>query len=321
MCIMESKKTVELSIIIPFFNERENVERSIAEITEVVRENHFSAEIIAVDDGSTDGTGDALRNVTRTNPYLCAVTLAANFGQSAALSAGFHLASGTIIVTLDGDLQNDPHDIPVLLKEMEKGYDVVSGWRYARKDFILTRCIPSFFANKIISLVTGIYLHDFGCTLKAYRVSCLQQVHLYGELHRFLPALCKQMGAKITEVKVNHRVRTHGCSKYSLMKMFRVMLDIITVKYFLSFSARPMHMFGCFGLIFLGVGFLMGLHFVFLHFFLGHDVSSKVPSILVCVLLLVFGFQFIVVGLLAEIIIKSGFENSQKKPYVISKIY
>ena len=310
----------KISIVIPYYNETENVERSIEEITKVIKDNNLFAEIIAVDDGSADGTRDLLMDLAGKTPFLKVIIFARNFGQSAALAAGFDASEGEIVITLDGDCQNDPSDIPALLKKIDEGFDVVSGWRFKRKDLFIARRFPSSIANFIISKITGVELHDYGCTLKAYRRSLLKYVKLYGELHRFLPALCMQAGAKIIEIKVNHRQRTKGRSKYNIIRTFRVILDLITVKYFLTYSSRPMHIFGSMGLVFIGIGLFMGMRLTILHFIIGHDVSSKVPSIILLAILMIFGFQFIIFGLLAEIVIKSTFEIGKKTPYIISNI-
>lgn len=311
---------IKISIVIPYYNEAENVDEGIAEITRVINDNSLSAEIIAVNDGSTDGTSEFLKSLAEKNRLLKVLVFSSNFGQSAALAAGFDMARGDIIVTIDGDRQNNPSDIPNLLGKMEEGFDVVSGWRVKRKDGLFLRKIPSCLANFLISAITGVRLHDYGCTLKAYRKSLLEHVRLYGELHRFLPALCRQAGARIAEINVDHRARLGGRSKYNIMRTFRVILDLITVKYFLTYSSRPMHVFGGMGLIFITAGFFMGLQLTIVHFVVGHDVSTKVPSIILLALLMIFGFQLVIFGLLAEIIIKTAFETKRKKPYIVSSV-
>ena len=233
-----------VSIIVPLYNEEENAARSYKEISEVIDRAGIIAEFIYVDDGSSDKTCEVLLNAGVGDPRLKLVSFRRNFGQTAAMQAGFDHAMGDIVVTLDGDLQNDPAEIPKMIAKIEEGYDLVAGWRKKRKDAMLMRKIPSMLANRLISKTTNVRLHDYGCTLKVMRGEVAKNLHLYGEMHRFIPALAAEMGVKIAEVEVNHRPRIFGTSKYGISRTIRVLLDLLTVKFFLGFSTRPLHMFG-----------------------------------------------------------------------------
>jgi glycosyltransferase involved in cell wall biosynthesis len=233
----------KISIVIPIFNEVDSLSELINRTANILQENYLDYEIICVDDGSEDGSTDLLRKLARSRTDLKAVILRRNYGQTPAMSAGFNYAQGQIIVTLDGDLQNDPNDIPRLLSKLNEGYDLVSGWRKNRQDDRVTRLIPSQIANWTIGKVTGVKLHDYGCSLKAYRAELIADLNLYGELHRFLPALAYIEGAKITEIPVNHYARIHGKSKYGLGRTFRVLMDLLTVFFMKKFLTRPMHGF------------------------------------------------------------------------------
>jgi glycosyltransferase involved in cell wall biosynthesis len=245
----------ELSFIIPCFNEVENLPRLLPELLRVIDENRLSAEIVIVDDGSKDGSFDVLREHAEHDPRLKVVRFRRNFGQTAAMVAGIDHAQGEILVLMDADLQNDPSDVPKLLEKIREGYDVVSGWRRDRKDKWLTRRVPSQIANWIISRISGVRLHDYGCTLKAYRRSALEGVNLYGEMHRFIPIYASWSGGKVTEMVVNHRPRVAGVSKYGLGRTFKVILDLVTVKFLGSYSTKPIYFFGGFGLILFLIGF------------------------------------------------------------------
>jgi len=246
---MMKKRKCDLSLVIPVFNEQENLDQLYKEITASCEKLNKSYEVIFIDDGSTDDSLNVLIRLQKRDPRICVIRLRKNFGQTAALSAGFDHSCGDIIITLDADLQNDPEDFGMLIDKMEEGYDLVSGWRKKRKDKLFTRRLPSMMANWIISVITRVKLHDYGCTLKAFRREVVKNINLYGEMHRFIPAIASNIGITIAEVEVNHRPRRHGKSKYSLMRFTKVVLDLLTVKFMLSYATRPLQIFGIFGLI------------------------------------------------------------------------
>lgn len=254
---------MDLSLVIPIYNEAENIPLLINAITKSLNNTNLVYEIICVDDGSQDGSTEVLKNILMTTSCLKAIVLRRNYGQTPAMAAGFENARGNVIITLDGDLQNDPTDIPLLLQKLEEGYDLVSGWRKNRQDDALTRLLPSKIANWIIGKITGVKLHDYGCSLKAYRKELIADMNLYGELHRFLPALAYIEGAKITEIPVNHHPRRFGKSKYGLGRTFRVIMDLLTVFYQKNFSLAPCTFLGFFGLISMILGFLLAFIFLF----------------------------------------------------------
>ena len=249
-----------ISVVVPVYNEVESLPDLISAIATTLTASQVSYEIICVDDGSTDGSAELLKQQAQTRTDLKAVLLRRNYGQTAAMAAGFNYAWGKAIITLDGDLQNDPADIPRLLAKLEEGYDLVSGWRQQRQDAALTRLLPSKIANWLIGLVTGVKLHDYGCSLKAYRSELVEDMHLYGELHRFLPALAYIEGARITELPVRHHARRYGRSKYGLWRTFRVVMDLLTISFMKTFLTRPMHVFGLFGLLSMVLGTVLGLY-------------------------------------------------------------
>lgn len=308
-----------LSVIVPVFNEAENVERLLDEIHDVLRPTGLRYETVFVDDGSTDGTADRLKERTRSDPALVVVRLRKNFGQTAALSAGFDYARGDLIVTMDGDRQNDPADIPRLLEKLREGYDIVSGWRVHRKDPWLTRRIPSRIANGLISLITGVRLHDYGCSLKIFRGDVIRQIRLYGEMHRFIPAIASWIGVSVAELPVNHRPRTAGRSKYGLSRTVRVILDLLTVKFLLSYATRPIQIFGLIGLISLGIGAGTGIYLSIMRLVFLESIANR-PLLLFAVLLVTTGFQFVTIGLLAEMISRTYHESQKKAIYVVKEI-
>lgn len=312
-------REIDLSLVIPVFNEEENLPLLYQEIKEVLTFFPGRAEIIFVDDGSTDNSFSVLKKIQAGDPSVKLIRLRRNFGQTAALSAGFDYARGKIIVTLDADLQNDPHDIPQLIAKIEEGYDMVNGWREKRQDKFLTRRLPSMIANWLISLLTGIRLHDYGCTLKAFRQEVIKNIRLYGELHRFIPAVASSLGVKIAEVKVNHRPRLFGRSKYNLFRFPRVILDMLTVKFLLSYSTRPLQIFGLLGLLSGGVGFLIALWLSYQRLILKISSANR-PILLLAVLLMVIGVQFITLGLMAEIMVRTYHESTGKPIYYIREI-
>lgn len=310
---------MDISIVVPLYNEEENVDLLYDEITSVTREMPQQAEIVFVDDGSRDATMARLEAIQQQDQAVRVVSLRRNFGQTAAMSAGFDHAAGDVIITMDGDLQNDPHDIPKMLAKLDEGYDVVTGWRFNRQDSFLSRKLPSRMANRLISWVTGVSLHDYGCTLKAFRREVIENINLYGEMHRFIPAIASGMGISFTEMKVNHRARRFGSSKYGISRTIRVLLDLMTVKFLLSYATRPLHVFGTLGIASSFVGILLALVLVVQRQFFGVALADR-PLLLLAVLLIFLGIQFITIGLLAELVVRT-YHESQKKPiYFVRKV-
>ena len=307
---------MKLSIVIPAYNEEKNVSLLHDEISAALKQIDSDYEIIFVDDGSTDGSRDIMRRLSTEGTR--SLILGRKFGQTAALAAGLDDARGSIIITMDADGQNDPADIPRMVALLGEGYQVVSGWRFARKDGLLTRRVPSRLANALIAFVTGVRLHDFGCTLKVYDRMVLENVRLYGEMHRFIPALASWVGAEVTEVKVNHRPRLVGKSKYGIGRVVRVLLDLITVKFLLSYATRPIQVFGKMGLGCILAGVLSGVYVVYDKIARHHDMTGN-PLFLLTVLLLVVGTQFISLGLLGEISIRTYHESQSKPVYFIKE--
>jgi glycosyltransferase involved in cell wall biosynthesis len=298
-------------------NEAENIPDLISRLQECMKSSSKSCEIIIIDDGSTDGTWELLKQYRDKDARIRLIRCRRNFGQTAALKAGFDSARGQIIVTMDGDLQNDPADIERLVAHLNEGYDIVSGWRYPRKDPFLSRRLPSMIANGIISLSTRVKLHDYGCTLKAFRAEVAKNLDLYGEMHRFIPALASWMGVAVSEVKVNHLPRKRGKSKYGISRTLRVILDLITVKFLLSYSTKPIQIFGLMGLLTGGVGFLIGLYLGVVRFIMHQPIGGR-PLLFLSVLLIFTGIQLVTMGLLAEIQIRT-YHESQKKPIYVIK--
>ncbi len=284
----------------------------------VLKKLNRDYEIIFIDDGSTDDTLNQLRRICKENPSTKVISFLRNYGQTAALSAGIDFSKGNIIVPMDGDLQNDPEDIASLLRKIEEGYDVVSGWRKDRKDPFLTRRFPSIIANKIISLIGGVHLHDYGCTLKAYRRNILKNIRLYGEMHRFIPIYAKWVGARVTEIEVHHYPRRSGLSKYGMMRIFKVILDLMVVKFLLSYSQKPIYVFGGTGLLMILGAFLSGGYAIYLKLFEGISFILT-PLPLLCVLLLVLGFISILMGFMAEILTRTYYESQKKPTYQIKE--
>ncbi|MBE9069913.1 glycosyltransferase family 2 protein [Leptolyngbya cf. ectocarpi LEGE 11479] len=307
-----SKSQLYLSVIVPIYNEVENLTNLVERISEILSRESYTYEIVCVDDGSRDGSTDLLQRLATTYPQLKAILLRRNYGQTAAMAAGFEHAQGQIIVTLDGDLQNDPQDIPLLLDRIEAGYDLVSGWRKQRQDAALTRLLPSKIANWLIGKVTGVKLHDYGCSLKAYRSELVLDLKLYGELHRFLPALAFIEGARITEIPVRHHPRRFGKSKYGLGRTFRVMMDLLTVYFMKTFLTRPMHVFGVLGMTSLSAGSLLAAYLVFVKFILHQAIGDR-PLLMLAVVLFLSGIQLFCFGLLGELLMRT-YHESQNKP-------
>ena len=313
------KSDIYLSIIVPLYNEEENVERFYTALSRSLAGLGHSYEVIMVDDGSTDGTFDLLRRICARDPAVRAIRFRRNFGQTAAMVAGIDHSRGSVLITMDGDLQNDPRDIPRLIDKIDEGFDIVSGWRADRKEPFFTRRLPSVVANKLISTVCGCRLHDYGCTLKAYRREIVDKIGLYGELHRFIPAIASGAGASVTEIKVRHHPRTRGKSKYGLSRTLRVLIDLMTVKFFLSFATRPMQIFGLIGLAasFLGVVILARLTYV--KFVLDRAIGGR-PLLFISMLLIIGGVQFITMGLLGEMLTRTHHEIGGKPIYKIKEI-
>ena len=307
-----------VSVVIPLYNEEENVEELHRRLTDVLSRFEFDYEIIYVDDGSTDRTLELLQKISSEDPHVLTLSLRRNFGQTAAFAAGFDFARGDVIVTMDGDLQNDPEDIPKLLKEID-GCDLVSGWRKDRKDPFLKRRLPSMVANWLISKVTGVELHDYGCSLKAYRRDVIKNLNLYGEMHRFIPAVASWYGVRVKEVVTKHHPRLRGKSKYGMSRTIKVLLDLITVKFLQSFSTKPIQFFGPFGLASGAIGLLISAYLTFRKIFFGEDIGGR-PLLLLGVLLIIVGIQLIGLGLIGEMLVRV-YHESQKKPiYVIKRI-
>jgi len=319
MTTSKDKNNIELSIVIPVFNETENIKPLIIKLNEVLDKTGKNYEIIMVDDGSTDNSFEVMSELCEIYKTLRIIRFRRNFGQTAAFSAGFDLARGDIVVTLDADLQNDPADIPKLLRELDNGYDIVSGWRKKRFDNFLTRQLPSRIANYIISKSTGVALHDYGCSLKAYRSEVIKNIKLYGEMHRFIPAVASWMGIQVSEVEVNHAPRVSGKSSYGLMRTVRVILDLITVKFLLGYSTKPIQIFGLFGVISLFLGFIIAAYLSADKIFLGHSLSDR-PLLLMAVLLIIFGVQLCSMGLIGEMVVRTYYESNDKPTYVIKEI-
>ncbi len=310
---------MDLSIVIPVLNEAGNLDPVYSQLIDVLTKTNKAYEIIFVDDGSTDSSFENLKKLHKQDDRVRVIRFRRNFGQSAAFSAGFDYARGDVIVTMDADLQNDPADIPNLLKKLEDGCDVVSGWRINRRDEYLTRQLPSRIANFIISMITEVKLHDYGCSLKAYRREVAKNIKLYGEMHRFIPALASWMGIRIGEVPVNHAPRRSGKSKYGIMRAVRVLLDLMTVKFLLDYSTRPIQIFGLLGIISLLLGLIVGSYLSILKIFFGHPLRDR-PLLLLSILLVIFGVQLISMGLLGELVVRSYYESQNKPTYMVKEI-
>jgi glycosyltransferase involved in cell wall biosynthesis len=309
---------MELSIVIPVFNEEENIEPLIREIDAVLKPSGKTYEIVVVDDGSKDGTFAGLRRL-HDNGGLKVVRLKRNFGQTAALSAGLNYAEGEIVILMDGDAQNDPADIPALLAKIDEGNDLVAGWRFNRQDPFLNRRLPSMIANWLISSTTKVKLHDYGCTLKAMRKELAKSLRLYGEMHRFIPAIAYERGAQIAELKVHHRPRLRGQSKYGISRTLRVVLDLLTVKFLISYSTRPAHVFGPIGFISGFAGFAIALSLTVQKLIYNEPIGGR-PLLLLAILLIFIGIQFITMGLLGEMLARTYHESQDRAVYVVGEI-
>ncbi|MEM7553781.1 MAG: glycosyltransferase family 2 protein [Cyanobacteria bacterium P01_A01_bin.84] len=309
----------DVSVVVPIYNEIDSLHLLLETISSVLIKSGINYEIICVDDGSSDGSGNWLKEEAAKRNDLRAVILRRNYGQTAAMSAGFHHSLGKVIVTLDGDLQNDPDDIPILLAKLEEGYDLVSGWRKKRQDKALTRLLPSKIANWLIGRITGVKLHDYGCSLKAYRGELVADMNLYGELHRFLPALAYIEGARIAEIPVRHHARRFGSSKYGLWRTFRVLMDLLTIAFMKKFLTRPMHVFGLLGLSSMFCGAVISIHLAYIKFTSGADIGNR-PLLTLGVLLLITGVQLFCFGLLAELLMRTYHESQGRKIYRVREV-
>jgi glycosyltransferase involved in cell wall biosynthesis len=311
--------TPDLSIVIPLHNEADNVDPLIDELFAVLGEFGLGFEVILVDDGSTDDTFARLRRRAADEPRLRLIRFARNYGQTAGLSAGFHAARAATVITLDGDLQNDPRDIPAVLAKMDEGYDVVSGWRKDRKDTFINRTLPSRIANRLISQSTGVSLHDYGCALKAYRRTVLQRFELYGQLHRFLPALCAMAGARVGEIVVNHRARERGATKYGIGRTLTVILDLTTVKFLLSYGAHPIRVFGMISFLSAALGATSLLGTIAMKVWLGVDMTGN-PLLYLAMLGAILAVQFLLMGIIAEMLTRTYHEAQGKRPYIVTEV-
>jgi len=308
-----------VSICIPLYNEEENVAALYGELQKVLGSTGLNLEYIFVDDGSRDDTYERLKAVVQDDVAVTIVRFRRNFGQTAAMAAGFDYASGDIVVTLDGDLQNDPAEIPRMIAKLDEGYDMVAGWRKKRQDNLVYRTLPSKMGNWLISKITKVQLHDYGCTLKVMTGEVAKHIQLYGEMHRFIPAVAAELGVRIAEVPVNHRPRVFGSSKYGISKTFRVILDLLTVKFFLGYRTRPLHMFGMLGLSSGGVGGALLAKLLFERFFMHVPLGGR-PALIIAVMLVLIGLQFLCFGLLAEILVRTYHESQNKKTYSVREV-
>lgn len=314
-----NKQLPDVSVVVPIKDEVESLPLLLEAISSILVASEVSYEIICVDDGSTDGSPEFLKEQAQLRTDLKAVILRRNYGQTAAMSAGFNYATGKAIVTLDADLQNDPADIPMLLAKLDEGYDLVSGWRQNRQDGAVNRLLPSKIANWLIRRTTSVYIHDYGCSLKAYRTELVADMNLYGELHRFLPALAYIEGARITELPVRHHARRFGKSKYGISRTFRVLMDLLTILFMKKFLTRPMHVFGLLGLLSMVSGGGIGIYLTFVKLFFHADIGNR-PLLILAVLLLVTGVQLFCFGLLAELLMRTYHESQGRPIYRVREV-
>ncbi|MBI4657115.1 MAG: glycosyltransferase family 2 protein [Elusimicrobia bacterium] len=309
---------MELSVVVPVYNEKENLKILHTELSETLNSLQAEYEILFIDDGSTDGSELELKEIVKKDKRARLIRFTRNFGQTSAISAGIDHSSGTYLVTIDADLQNDPGDIPVLLQKAREGFDVVSGWRKRRKDAYFAKTLPSVIANFIISGITGINLHDYGCTLKIYESKLIKSLRLFGEMHRFLPALLGYSGARIAEIEVNHRPRIAGKSKYGISRTFKVILDLFTVKFMGHYLGKPIYLFGGWGIFLIFISGLLAMATLYNKFYHGIFVKDQ-PLFLVAILLSIIGFQMLLLGLLAEIMVRIYYETGRKPSYFIKE--
>ncbi len=317
---MSDERTVDLSLIIPVFNEQDSIKTLYDEITQALS-GQYTYEVIFIDDGSSDNSFAILSEIRQNDPCVRVIKFRKNFGQTAAIAAGFENSRGKTIIPLDADGQNDPADIPMMLKKLEEGYDIVSGWRKKRHDNVVTRTLPSRAANWIIAKITGVKLHDFGCTLKAYRWESIKEIRLYGEMHRFIPALAAWGGENVVEVVVNHRARTTGQTKYGLNRTFKVVLDLITLKFLASFSTKPIYVFGGLGGICGVLSVISAVVMLYQKFLAASPVAmNRNPLLVISTVLFMACIQFVLMGLLAEILVRTYHESQGRQIYTIDKI-
>jgi glycosyltransferase involved in cell wall biosynthesis len=309
---------VKVSIVLPVFNEADSLVELYRQILASMEPSGMSFEIVFCDDGSSDESGKILEGFAKSDPRVKVLSFVRNYGQTAALDAGFRAASGEILVPMDSDLQNDPKDIPRLVRRLDDGFDVVSGWRHDRKDPFWTKVFPSRVANRLVSRVTGVRLHDYGCTLKAYRREILENHRLYGEMHRLIPAYAKQEGARVVEERVDHHARRHGRSKYTLTKSVRLILDLMTVRFLLGYATKPLYFIGKYALMTLAAGGASLGWSAFKRLVWGNPVFTD-PFFLIGFILLLGGFQMLLFGLLAEMSMRTYYESQNKAPYVIRR--
>src|SRR5262245_34838732 len=310
---------IELTVVVPIHNEAESLEELYREFPATLAAWGRTYEIIVVDDGSTDASFEILARLQTVDPHLRVIRLRRNFGQTAAFAAGFEYARGRYIATSDGDLQNDPRDIPAMVDALERGADVVCGWRKDRKDPFFSRRLPSIMANTLISVVTGVSLHDYGCSLKVFRAEIVKGMRLYGEMHRFLPAIASEQTSSIVERVVNHRPRKYGSTKYGLGRTIRVVLDLLTVKFLLRYATRPLHIFGLVGGAMALIGLLISSWLAYGRLFGGHSLADR-PLLLLGIVLIFTGVQLVTVGLLAEMQARTYHESQNKPTYSIREI-
>ncbi len=308
----------EISIVIPIFNEEENIQILYSELNKILEELKKDYEIIFVDDGSNDRSFEILEKIHNEDKNVKIIKFRKNFGQTAAISAGFEKAKGEVVITMDADLQNDPNDIPCLLEKISEGYDVVSGWRKGRKDPLLRKKIPSKISNFLTRKLTGVNIHDFGCTLKAYKKEVLTDLELYGEMHRYIPAIVAWKGFRLSEIEVKHLPRKFGKSKYGIWRIMKGFLDLLVVVFWQKYSTRPIHLFGALGILMGFFGFLIGVYLTILRIFYNEGIKDR-PLLLLGILLIILGVQFIIFGLLADIMIKIYYRKKEKS-YSIEKI-
>lgn len=309
----------DLSVVIPVFNEKDNVEKLAKEILAALKDKYVY-EIIFVNDGSNDGTKEILDRMSSELDKLVIIHLSTSFGQTQAMAAGIDHSLGEIIITMDGDLQNDPNDIPILIEKIKEGNDLVCGWRFDRKDQFINRKIPSYLANLILQKITGIKLHDYGCSLKAYKSELIKRIKLYGDMHRLIPAYAQKLfGAQIIEVKVNHRPRINGKSKYGLFRIYKVIVDIQTLIFFIKFRVKPIHLIGFPGIISLIIGSISFSYLMFIKIILGHNIGDR-PLLSISIFLIMMGIQFLSLGVLSEILIRIYHESTDTKTYIVKNI-
>jgi dolichol-phosphate mannosyltransferase len=313
---MDAGEVPDISVFLPVYNEEPNLRPLHAKLDQALRALGRTAEIIYVDDGSNDGSLEVLRGLAHMDSRVRVIALRRNYGQTAAMAAGIDNARGRVLIPMDADLQNDPADIVRLLEKLDQGYDVVSGWRKNRQDKLITRRLPSMLANRLISWIGGVPLHDYGCSLKAYRRESLEDVRLYGEMHRFIPIYASWAGARVTEIPVEHHPRTMGKSKYGLSRTLKVVFDLMTIKFMASYGTKPIYVFGTFGMAAFGISVLAGLYAVFLKIFHRADfVQTPLP--ILAIVMFAVGVQFLLMGLLAEMLVRTYHESQSKRIYAV----